>query len=138
MKYCEVCGNPNAEVHHIIFRSEASYLANVSINYKYLCSRCHRGKNGPHINADIDLKYKRELQDKLFSLFSRKVYYSEEEIKKRLILSSSEVIRIFKDLKKYKEGYKKEEIISICMGGRLYMDEAEKELMELIERVKVV
>ncbi|WP_242971107.1 HNH endonuclease [Clostridium botulinum] len=50
MKYCEECGKNVVELHHIIFRSQASYIANININFKYICPNCHRGDNGPHMN----------------------------------------------------------------------------------------
>lgn len=138
MKYCQVCGKPRAELHHIVFRSEASYMANVSINFKYLCENCHRGKNGPHMNSDVDLKYKREMQNELFYIFDHKQYFNEEEIKKKLDISASEFIRMFKGLKRYKEGYLREDIVKLCMGGNLYMDDTEKELLDLMRQVSVV
>lgn len=132
MRYCEVCGNANPEVHHIIFRSEASYLYNVEVNFKYLCEKCHRGKKGPHVSDEVNLNYKRELQDKLTSLFNCKKFYSQNEIKEILNISSSEIVRIFKPLKTYKEGYKKDDVILRLMGGKLYFHEDEEDILKLL------
>ncbi|MBU5592873.1 hypothetical protein KQI89_14055 [Clostridium sp. MSJ-4] len=132
MRYCEVCGKGKAELHHIIFKSEASYMANIAINFKYLCDNCHRGKNGPHMNNDINLRYKRELQDNLFNIFKEKDYFNEEDIKEKLSISTSEVIRLCRKLKRYKEGYKVEDIVKLCMGNKLYMESWEKEIYDLI------
>ncbi|MEW8956167.1 HNH endonuclease, partial [Clostridium sp.] len=96
MIYCQICGGENGEVHHIIFRSKASYLSNVKINFKYLCSKCHRGKKGPHFSKEVDFKFKRELQDQLYNIFKDKRYYKEEEIKYILDISSSEALRILR------------------------------------------
>lgn len=138
VRYCEVCGRPHAEIHHIIFRSEASYLSNIPINFKYLCSNCHRGKNGPHMNRHTDIKYKKQLQQNLFQIFESKAYYSEAEIIKKLDISSSEISRMFKGLRRYKEGYKKEDIVALFMGGTLYIDEHEKEILDLIKELNII
>lgn len=131
MNYCEVCGENNIEVHHIIFRSEASYLSNIKINFKYLCPRCHKGKNGPHCNYDVNLRFKRELRTTLQNIFNDKNYYTEKELKEILNISSSEVLRIFKSLRKYKEGYKKSDIILRLMGGNLYLNDYEMDILNL-------
>lgn len=133
MRYCEICGEANPEVHHVIFRSEASYLCNVEMNFKYLCEFCHKGKSGPHCNEEVDLKYKRELQDNLHYLFSKKAFYSQGEIKDILNISSSEITRIFKPLKVYKEGYRKDDVILRLMGGKLYFHKDEEEIINLLK-----
>ena len=73
MKYCEICGRP-AEEHNIVFRSKAAYMVNVEINKKQLCEEHHRGNEGPHLNRKIYLKYKLELQKKLFEIFTKPFY----------------------------------------------------------------
>lgn len=119
MEYCEECGRNIVELHHIIFKSQASYLANIKINFKYLCEEHHRGNKGPHRNKEKDLEYKFELQKKLFELFDRD-YYSEKEIKELLETTPSEAAKITKKLRVYKEGYERVDIICRLMGGRLY------------------
>lgn len=123
-KLCEECIKKGiwsaAEIHHIVKRSQASYLTNIKINFKYLCPEHHRlGKDSPHMNKETDFKYKYELQTKLFSLFS-KDFYTEKEIKEKLETTSSEVRKIVKKLKVYKEGYDRVELVVRLMGGRFY------------------
>lgn len=120
MKYCERCGTVHGlELHHIIFRSKAPYMSNIKINFKDLCYKCHRGNNGPHLNRGYDIKYKTELQTKLFTFFSQD-YYSEKEIRVMLEATESEAKKITKVLTKYKEGYKREDVVRRLMGGELY------------------
>lgn len=120
MHYCEECGRNITELHHIVFRSQAAYMKNIKINFKYLCPECHRGNNGPHMNKKKNIQYKMELQKKLFKLFGDKEYFTEKEIQNRLETTASEVGKITKKLKVYKEGYEKVELIARLMGGMLY------------------
>ena len=118
-KCCEVCGKPNSEAHHIIFRSEAPYFAKIKINIKFLCAEHHRGNESPHKSKKVDLQYKRELQAKLKKLFNQS-YYTAEQIKNILQTTQTEAWKITKTLQRYKEGYKGEDIIRRCMGGKMY------------------
>lgn len=118
-KYCEICGAP-AQLHHIIYRSIAPYMRNIKINFKYLCLEHHTGNAGPHKNRNLDIKYKLELQKKLFELFSEKEFYSESEIKEKLENTSSEVRKLVKSLRINKEGYSKFDLIIHMMGDKLY------------------
>lgn len=120
-KYCEVCGSPiNVEEHHIIFRSKAPYMINININLKYLCNICHRGDNGPHLDRQKDLEYKRQLQYKVSELFY-KDYYSYEEVRDKLETTDKEVRKIIKVLIAHPEGYSRTDILVRLMGGRLYI-----------------
>lgn len=120
MEMCKVCDKNQVELHHIIFRSQAPYMANIKINHMYLCGDHHRtGKDSPHMNKEKDFEYKYELQKKLFELFN-KDYYTEKEIKQKLETTSSEVSKIVKKLRIYKEGYERLDLISRLMGGRIY------------------
>jgi hypothetical protein len=118
-KCCEECNKNITELHHIVFRSQAPYMANIKINFKYLCPEDHRGNNGPHMNKETDFKYKYDLQTKLFKLFD-KTYFTEKEIKEKLETTSSEVRKITKKLKLYKEGYERVDLVERLMGGRIY------------------
>lgn len=119
--YCEICGRPG-EHHHIIFRRKSVGMINAKINNKYLCGEHHRtGKEAPHNNREIDLKYKRELQKKLFQLFSKEYYYYKE-IMELLEIPSKDVDKLVKTLKWYPDGYKRTDIVISCMGGCLYND----------------
>lgn len=116
MYHCEICGAP-ADVHHIVHRHEGGY--DFELNYKYLCAFHHRGKNGPHNCAETDLKYKLQLQDKLYELLP-KSHYTAKELLIILKLPNSSLKRLLKDLKLYKEGYCKDDIIKNLMGGKIY------------------
>lgn len=119
MKYCEICGRA-AEEHHIVFRSQASYMVNVELNKKSLCAEHHKGNDGPHLNKKTDLKYKLELQKKLFELFIED-YYKAPDIKELLGLSEDEMFTFIKILSPFKDkGFERMVIILRCMGGRLY------------------
>ena len=112
MYTCEICGK-EADVHHIVHRSEGGF--DIDINYKYLCAFHHRGKDGPHQNIFVDLQYKIEMQTKLYNILPKK-YYSHKEISQILGLHNGSLKRLLKNLKRYKEGYKKEDIIFTLMG----------------------
>lgn len=116
MYKCEICGS-KADVHHIIHKSEGGL--DFELNYKYLCNHHHRGKHGPHHDKKVDLLYKVELQKKLYSLLIKN-YYFEKELGELLGLSNSSLRRLTRKLKLYKEGYKKEDIIFMLMGGEDY------------------
>ncbi len=119
MFYCEICNN-KADIHHIVHRSEGGL--DIAINYKYLCEEHHRGKDGPHNCLETDLKYKIELQNKLYKLLP-KAFYPFKDLLHLLNLSTNTLKKITKELKLYKEGYKKEEVILFLMGGKSYTDE---------------
>ncbi|WP_035795169.1 hypothetical protein [Clostridium akagii] len=118
-KYCEICGEPG-EKHHIVFRGKCAAMINAKINYKYLCGEHHRtGKEAPHNNRQVDIKYKLELQKKLFQMFSNN-YYHKTEIAELLEIKPKEVDQFAKTLMWYSEGYKSLDIVIKCMGGGLY------------------
>ena len=119
MFLCEIC-NKKADIHHIIHRSEGGL--DIELNYRYLCEKHHRGKYGPHHSIETDIKYKLELQDKLYSLLSKE-YYTFKELGQLLEISLNALKRITKNIKLYKEGYKKDSIILTLMGGTLYSEE---------------
>lgn len=116
MYNCEICGK-KADIHHIIHRSEGGF--DIEINYKYLCPFHHRGKEGPHHDLMTDLSYKIEMQYELYN-FLTKDYYWSKELSEILGISSNSLKRLLKDLKLYKEGYKKEDIIFKIMGCKKY------------------
>lgn len=116
MYKCEICG-ATADIHHIVHKSEGGL--DIELNYKYLCGNHHRGKHGPHHDKKVDLLYKIELQKKLYSLLT-KGFYFEKELGEILGLSNSASKRLTRKLQLFKEGYKKEDIIFMLMGGELY------------------
>lgn len=124
MYKCEICGK-EAEKHHIVHSSEGGL--NFPLNYKYLCAEHHRGKNGPHRNKKIDIKYKIQLQKKLEILFTKE-FYTTNEISRILNMSKAAVKKVFKKYTLYKEGYKKRDIIFRLMGEKKYDEETLYEL----------
>lgn len=133
MYLCEIC-NKKADIHHIVHRSEGGL--DIEINYKYLCEEHHRGKNGPHHCIETDIKYKIELQNKLYKLLS-KDYYQFKELGATLNVSINILKKITKNIKLYKEGYKKDDIILSLMGGVFYSEETLENLkiQKLIENI---
>ena len=119
MNHCAVCGSSNTELHHIVFRSQAGYMANITHNHIYLCPEHHRGNNSPHMKRKIDLELKKSMQSKLENLFDRE-YYNVTDIHQLLGISRQQAQKIVKTLIIYKEGYYVKDIISRMMGGRLY------------------
>lgn len=130
-KQCEECGqwktnsraaapNNRIERHHIIEKSHAQYMRNVPINFKDLCSQCHRlSKNAVHKDRGIDLRYKIELQEKLEELFNKE-YYNVHQVKDKLKVTKSEAEKLVRHLGVYKEGYSSRELIFHMLGDRFY------------------
>ena len=122
-KECIVCNRPDAESHHIVFRGQQLAMINCHLNKIDLCCEHHKGNSGPHLNREIDLKYKKELQERLQELFYKE-YYSEDEIKIMLMIPKKNIYRFVKTLRSYfintKVKYKTEDIIRKAMGGQLY------------------
>lgn len=119
MALCEICNAP-ADVHHIVHRSEDGL--DIELNYKYLCPYHHRGKYGPHHCREVDLRYKLDLQNKLYEMLE-KDYYQPKELPAILKISNNMLKRLTRNLRLYKEGYKKTDIILKLMGGKHYTEE---------------
>ncbi|AYD39919.1 HNH endonuclease [Clostridium fermenticellae] len=113
---CEVCGK-EADKHHIVYRSQGG--VDFPINFKYLCPEHHRGKNGPHKNRQLDLKYKLELQEKLEKILVKE-FYTIDELVTLLKINKGMLKRLLREYKLYKEGYKKADIIYRLMGKKVY------------------
>lgn len=116
---CLVCGAPG-DSHHIIHKDQGGL--EYPLNRICLCERHHRGLSGPHRNADVDLKYKKALQELLMNLFPEN-HYREEEIRNLAQLSKSLTRTLVKNLKIYKEGYRKDDIVDFLMSGHLILDD---------------
>ncbi|GIM28545.1 HNH endonuclease [Clostridium polyendosporum] len=125
MYRCEICG-AQADIHHIIYKSEGGL--DFELNYKYLCPNHHRGKNGPHRNKEVDLKYKIELQESLERLLTEE-YYSPEELFYTLKIRKNLLKKLTKNLKLYKEGYKSKDIAYALMGNKFYSTEMLEDFM---------
>ncbi|QAA30961.1 HNH endonuclease [Clostridium manihotivorum] len=119
MYCCEVCGK-SADIHHIVYKSEGGL--DINLNYKYLCHNHHRGKDGPHRNNIINLKYKVEMQEKLSSILY-KDYYTFNELIRVLNINTNCLKKLVKNIKLFKEGYKTDDIIFNIMGKKTYNSE---------------
>jgi len=119
MKCCNICGTNYAETHHIMFRSEVKALEHCKLNLIDLCIDHHRGTFGPHGSkgAALNNKLKLEFQNKLEILFAKE-YLTEEEISQVLVISDNATYRLLKTLKRYKEGYSRDDVILRCMNGK--------------------
>ena len=115
---CQTCGKP-ADKHHIVYRSQGGL--DFPLNFKYLCSEHHRGKNGPHKNKKIDLQYKLEMQKQLQKLLCKK-FYRLDELTTLLQINKRMLKKLLKDYKLYKEGYKSIDVIYRLMGNKTYAE----------------
>lgn len=104
------------EKHHIVFKSQGGL--DFELNYKYLTAEEHRGDYGPHKNKGVDLKYKKELQNKLEELLTEK-YYSIEKLINLLGLKDRQAYKAFRYLNTVK-GVKREDALRRLMGGKIY------------------
>ena len=116
---CELCKlRPASEIHHIIYRSHCKALIKSNLNLISVCQQCHakihRGKESKELNKKLRLQF----QNKLEILFDKQ-YLTEEEINDVLKISQTALKGLLKTLAVYKEGYKREDIIRACMGGKI-------------------
>ena len=116
---CRVCGRSETELHHIIKRSKVRALIKCELNLCPLCSYHHRDhKAGVHFNKELERKLRLEFQNTLEILWD-KDFLTEEEINDVLKISTTALRGLLKQATVYKEGYCREEIIRLCMGGRI-------------------
>ena len=103
----------------VVFRSQGGL--DFELNYKYLTPEQHRGINGPHRNRKVDLKYKKELQQKLEQILDKE-FYTEDELIELLGLKPQQAYKVFKKLNHHpNRGIKREDVIRRLMGGKLYL-----------------
>lgn len=119
MQCCEVCGKPNAERHHCIFKSQSKGIE-ADWNYKYLCPDHHRGNLSPHHSKPIDLEYKRGVQQYLSETLY-KDYYTVNKLIEVLNLNYKMCMKLVKTLEHHKNGFDKNELIRQILGGRNYL-----------------
>lgn len=78
--YCEACGiwaKDGGQAHHIVFKGMGgSKLLDDPINGIWLCLKCH---SKAHNKREFDLRLKRDLQEKYFSMG-----LSEDEVRKKM------------------------------------------------------
>lgn len=116
--YCQKCGRPNAEKHHIVFKSQGGL--DIKVNYKWLCYECHRGNNGPHLNRERDLELKREEQERLFLLFKEEERYQIKEIAEKIGYDRKRLEKRFEKVRNCCGEYEAEDIVRRLMGGKIY------------------
>ena len=90
------------------------------LNYKYLTAEEHRGNKSPHMNREIDLQYKRELEEDLRLILIAR-YYSLDELIQILSLKPNEAYKAFKQVRDTGFGMDKEDIIFRLLGGKFYI-----------------
>ena len=107
------------EKHHIVFKSRGGL--DYELNYKYLESEAHRGIDGPHRCRRTDLRYKRELQEKLEEILADE-FYTVEELIEILGLKPEQAHKAFKKLNHHPgKGMKRKDVIKRLMGGKFYL-----------------
>lgn len=106
------------ERHHIIYKSQLGL--DFPMNYKYLSAMDHRGNNGPHMDRETDLKYKRELEQNLIDTLTDEKYRVDELIE-ILELDDEQAYKSFKQVNKTSKGMAREDIIKRLLGGRFYI-----------------
>lgn len=77
LDYCYVCGRPHPHKHEVFFGQKDH---NKSIKYGMilpLCYEHHQGNDGPHLNRQTDLAYKKMAQ----AVFEEKVGTREDFMK---------------------------------------------------------
>ena len=119
MKECVICGRPNSEAHHVIYRSECKALIKCKKNLIYLCEAHHRGTYGVHgkCGKELNRKLKLKFQEWLEGIFTKE-FYSMEEIKDKLGISTNAVKSLSKLIKQKNGVFDREDIIIACMGGK--------------------
>ena len=118
--FCEVCGSPYVELHHVVYRSENKNLENCKLNFVYLCQEHHRGTYGVHGSkgASLNRKLKLEFQNTLEELWDKQ-YLTREEIKEVLQINAKSLNILLKRLSLQDDKYIKEDVIRAVMGGKL-------------------
>ena len=101
--------------HHIVFRSQGGL--DFDLNFAFLTPEQHRELHDN--NHDMDLKLKKELQEKLFQIFKKETY-SLEEIIEELGLKRKQAEKAFKRVDCIGGEYQAEKIIKRLMGGKFY------------------
>ncbi len=105
--------------HHIVFRSQKGL--DFPLNLIKLTYEEHEGPGGPHHNKIVDNIYKKDLQDRLYKIFTGEGYTVEEIAK---LLGRPKAVKYFEKHFRYVPSaagvYKPEDIIRRLMGGKLY------------------
>lgn len=103
--------------HHIVFRSQGGL--DFPLNLIDLTYEQHEGSNGPHKNRLVDLALKKDLQNRLYEIFTKEEY-TIEEIAEKLQKSVRYFEKHFRSVPMAAGLYKREDIIRRLMGGKIY------------------
>lgn len=113
--FCANCySSKNIQEHHAVHKKENRALIHCRLNYVYLCKRCHsflHSKKGKDLDRKIKLIFLNRIERRFL-----KQYIKFEEIKEILEISDTATHRLTDCMVRYKEGYKREELIKRCMG----------------------
>ena len=89
-----------------------------NLNLISLCQQCHdkihRGKESKELNHKLRLQFQNKLE-----ILLDKEYLTEKEINDIIKISQTALRGLLKTLMTYKEGYKTEDVIRVCMGGKI-------------------
>jgi hypothetical protein len=66
---CAICGRPFAELHEVFHGTADRRLSQQYGMQVRLCPEHHRGKDGVHFNIELDLRLKREYQQKFEAVY---------------------------------------------------------------------
>lgn len=113
---CVLC-KKKGEKHHIVYKNQGGI--DIPLNYIYLCNYHHRSSEGPHKNRKIDIKYKKIMQQKLIDILKDN-YYDIKDVSKILEINPRQADILSTQVRKYKLGYKKMDLVKRLMGGKLY------------------
>jgi hypothetical protein len=122
--YCNECGTSyGVELHHIISRKQLKPLENCKYNFVYLCYMHHRDQSiGVHFNRKLYLKYKLQFQNYL-EAHLLKEYLTLEEIQEVLEIKDKPLDRLLNSLILHNGKYAREDVIRVCMAGKLVESE---------------
>lgn len=74
---CYVCGNPNTEVHHVMYGSANRKLSDEFGLVVHLCSEHHRGRAGVHFNHPFDICLKKIAQMRFEAVYGAHTHFRE-------------------------------------------------------------
>lgn len=118
---CQNCYSyGTVELHHIIKRSQASFLKDCKLNFIDLCPNCHRGNNGVHNKngSKLDKEIRLSYQNKLEFLLDKE-YFTREELKDIFKINEKALDSFCKLMKSEKGVFSREEVLRVAMGGKI-------------------
>ena len=117
------------ELHHIIKKSQASFLRDCELNFIHLCPNCHRGTFGVHGREGnkLDFKIRLDYQNKIEMLLIKEAY-TKEQLKELLKINSSSIDSLCKLTQCEKGTFNREDILRTLCGGKLITENETKEI----------